>query len=97
MTTGLQLTGRLKRQPHVAARPIDSEGRIVPVLVLELADVGAGHHDVLAHVPYTEATRSQAEAEAKRLRRDQVITVTTGLVDVRVFLPAAAISTTEQP
>jgi len=91
-TCAMQFTGRLKQRPYVAAKPIDALGRMVPVLVLELTDVGAGHHDVVAHVPYTEATRHEAEAEAKRLQRDQVVTVTTSLTDIRMLLVGAALS-----
>lgn len=88
----LRFTGRLSHKPHVAMRQIDTEGHLVPVLVLELADVGAGHHDIVAHIPYTAANRDQAEAQAKRLRRDQVVTVTTELLDIRVLLRAASLS-----
>lgn len=96
-TARLTLTGRLAAKPHVATRQIDGEGHVVPVLVLELTDVGAGHHDVVAHVPYTESTRRQAEAEARRLQRDQLVTVSTALIDIRVLLRAASLSHDDQP
>lgn len=94
-TCRLAFTGRIKGRPHVATKPLDREGHVVPVLVLELEDVGVGHHDVVAHVLYTEQTRSQAEADAKRLRRGQLVTVTSGLEDMRLLLCAASLESTE--
>jgi hypothetical protein len=87
----MTLRGRLLTA-HVAVKQIDRAGTTVPVLVLELEDVGAGHHNVTAHVPYTNETRGDAERLARRLKRDQVIDVESSLVDVRLFLPAASCS-----
>jgi hypothetical protein len=87
----LTFSGRLAHRPHIASRTLGN-GHTVPVIVLELDDVGAGHHRVVAHIPFTEATRDQAERQARALQRDQVVTVTTSLIDVRLFLPAASLS-----
>jgi hypothetical protein len=92
----MTFTGRV-HSARVATKPCDREGHMVPVLVLELHDVGPGHHVVTAHVPYTDATRNDAEQMARQLRRDQVVEVTTPLTDVRLFLPAASISTPTTP
>lgn len=91
-TCQLEMTGQLVRRPYVANKPLDREGHMAPVLVLELADVGAGHHNVVAHIPFHEAGRAEAEAQARRLQRGQRVTVVTELVDIRVLLPAARIS-----
>jgi hypothetical protein len=87
----LQFQGRLATRPHVANRPCGRDGRFLPVLVLELDDVGLGHHRVTAFVPYTDATREAAERTAKQLHVDQVVTVSTDSVDLRLTLPAAAL------
>lgn len=89
----LSVRGRLAEKPHVANKQI--AGQLMPVLVLELSDVGAGHHHVTAHVPYTHATRDEAERMAKRLKRGEVIDVETSLVDIRVLMPAASFSLVE--
>lgn len=88
----LKLRGRLAEKPHVANLPIDREGHVVPVLVLKLREVGAGHNLVTAHIPYTHDTRADAEREAKRLKRDQELEVESALTDIRVLLPAASFS-----
>lgn len=88
----LTLRGRLAEKPHVANLPIDSAGQLMPVLVLKLRDVGAGHNAVTAHVPYPPTSRDEAEREAKRLKRDQLVEVESSLVDIRVLLPAASFS-----
>ncbi len=92
----MQFSGQLMHAAHVANRVIDREGHVLPVLVLELEDCGAGHHQVVVHVPFTEADRAQAERQARALQRGQTVTVLTALSDVRLFLPGASL-VAEQP
>jgi hypothetical protein len=89
----MAFTGQLLHHAEVRVKQLDHQGLHVPVVCLELEHVGAGHHHVHAEIPFTEATRHEADALAKGLRKHQTVTVTTALSDVRVFLPAAAIST----
>lgn len=90
--TQLEFHGRLRGRAHVANKLCDSEGHMVPVVVLELEDVGAGHHQVRAEIPHTEATRRDAERLARQLQPGQEITLSHALTGMRIFLPAAAIS-----
>jgi hypothetical protein len=92
-TCGLSYTGRLAHHAEVRLKQLDDH-HYVPVVCLDLEHVGAGHHRLHAEQPFTEATRHEAEALAKRLRKGALVTVSSGLSDVRVFLPAATIFTT---
>lgn len=85
----LDLTGVLVHA-EVAMKEL-GDGTFVPAVVMELDDVGAGHHHVVAHVLYPRGGRDQAEAKAKSLKRGQQITVSTQLADIRMLLPAASI------
>lgn len=87
------LTGVL-RSVKVAQKPL-GDGFFVPALVIELEDVGAGHHQVTAHVTYQPGQEKEVEAKAAELRRGQHLTVTTHLADVRLHLPAASLSHNE--
>ena len=86
----LELTGILEHA-DVAMKPL-GDGTFVPAIVLELDDVGAGHHRLVAHVPYPREQHDAAKARCAELRRGQRITVRTHLVDMRLMLPAASIS-----
>jgi hypothetical protein len=87
----LTLTGVLTQHAQVRTKQLDDH-HYVPVVCLEIEHVGAGHHRVHAEQPFTEETRPEAEALAKRLRRGDPVTVTTSLADIRVFLPSASIN-----
>lgn len=76
---------------HEVAQKPAGDGHFVPTLVVHLEDVGAGHHNVIAHVPYLPGQDAQAAADARRLQRGQQLTVTTPLTDVRLLLPAASL------
>lgn len=92
----LAFTGVLTHKPEVAMKQL-GDGHFVPALVLELDDCGAGHHRVVAHVPFPPEQREQADAKARSLRRGQRVTVITNLTDMRLLLPAASLSTTDTP
>lgn len=83
----LDLTGILLHA-EVAMRPTGG-GRFLPAIQLELDDVGAGHHHLVAYVLYPLGDRENAEAKAKALRRGERLTVRTNLTDLRLLLPAA--------
>jgi hypothetical protein len=87
----LTFTGTLAHHAEVRLKQLDGHGHHVPVVCLDIEDVGAGHHRLHAEQPFTEAERPAAEALAKRLRRGMSVTVTTGLADLRLYLPAATI------
>lgn len=83
-------TGVLVHHAEVRMKQLDDH-HYVPVVCLDLDGVGAGHHRVHAEQPFTDATRHEAEALAKRLRKGDQVTVATHLMDVRLVLPAATI------
>jgi hypothetical protein len=85
----LELTGVL-HHVEVAMKAL-GDGSFVPALVLQLDDVGAGRHRVVAHVTYPRDRRDQAEEQAKQLHRGDRVTVTTSLLDMRLLLPAASL------
>lgn len=87
----LVFTGTLAHHAEVRTKQLDDH-HYVPVVCLDLDNVGAGHHRVHAEQPFTEATRREAEALARRLRKGMSVTVTTGLTEIRLSLPAATIS-----
>lgn len=92
----LVFEGRLHRKPHVVMKPMDG-GHFAPAVELHMEDVGAGHHQVVAHVLFRPADRDLAEAHARRLQRGQLVAVTTQLSDIRLLLPAASLSVNDNP
>ncbi len=87
----LTFTGTLTHHAEVRTKQLDGHGHHVPVVCLDLEDVGAGHHRMHAEQPFTEDTRPAAEALARRLRKGMSVTVATGLTDIWLALPAATI------
>lgn len=86
----LAFTG-IVQHAEVAMKPL-GDGSFVPTLVVELDDVGAGHHRVVAHVTFARDRRDQAEEQLKQLRHGEPATVTSNLIDMRLLLPAASLS-----
>jgi hypothetical protein len=87
----LQLIGTVAHHAEVRSKPLDGQ-HYVPVVCVDLENVGAGHNTVHAEQPFTEATRHEAEALAKQLRKGTTVTATTSLSDIRLYLPAAVLS-----
>lgn len=85
-------TGTLHGPAVLSSRACD-HGRALPVVVLELHQVGPAHMRVQAQIPFTEDTRHQAEALARRLQPEQTVTLATRANDIRLFLPEAAVFT----
>ncbi len=83
----MAFTGVLARDAEIRVKPVGSDSRPMPVLCLDLQDVGPGHHVLHAEQVYTEATRKHAEAAAARLRRGMRVTVTSPLDHLRLSLP----------
>lgn len=93
----LQFTGILAHDAEVRSKPVDNGARMLPVLCLDLR-VGQPQHLLHAEQLFTEATRADAERLAKTLKRGQVVSLTTSLLDMRVFLPhVESISLDPQP
>lgn len=87
----LTLTGTVAHHAEVRMKVLDQLGHHVPVVCVDLVDVGAGHNTVHAEQPFTETTRHEAEQLARTLRKGTTVTVATSLCDVRMSLPAASI------
>jgi hypothetical protein len=87
--TGLrmQFTGTLKADAQLRCKPIGDDQHIVPVLCLDLIEVGDTGRTLLAQQIFTEATRKHAEALAQSLTKGKRVTLTTSLLDIRIFLP----------
>lgn len=83
----LEFTGILKTDAQVRTKPVGDGLHVLPVLCLDLGDVGAGHHILHAEQIYTEATRHHAEAKAKTLKKGALVRVRTSVLDMRIFLP----------
>lgn len=93
----LAFTGELVSDARICARACDLQGHMVPVVMLELAYVGAAHQRVHAEVPFTETTRHQAEACARKHRKGQTVTVYTQLSAIRMSLPRASLAPPDHP
>jgi hypothetical protein len=83
----MELTGILVHA-ETAQRAL-GDGTFVPAVQMEIDDVGAGHHRIVAYVLYPRGASEQAKARVKQLRAGQRITVRTNLTDLRLLLPAA--------
>ncbi len=83
----LAFTGVLARDAEIRIKPVGQERRPMPVLCLDLLEVGPGHHPLHAEQVYTEATRKHAEAAAARLRQGVRVTVTSPMDHLRLSLP----------
>ncbi len=78
MSAHIQFTGTLLRDAEVRSRPAIDGLHAVPVVCMEI-DPGLGGRTLRAEQPFTDATRRDAEALARRLVRGHSVTVTTPL------------------
>lgn len=83
----LQFTGVLRSDAQVRVKPVGADGHALPVLCLDLCHVGDANHTVHAEQVYTEATRAQADAQARALKKGTVVHINHSLLDMRIFLP----------
>ena len=83
----LEFTGILKTDAQLRCRPIGDDQHIVPVLCLDLCEVGGTGRTLLAQQIFSEATRKHAEALTHTLTKGRRVTLTTSLLDIRIFLP----------
>jgi len=83
----LQFTGVLRSDAQVRVKPVGTDGHVLPVLCLDLSHVGDAHHTVHAEQVFSEATRAQADAKAKALKKGTVVHINHSLLDMRIFLP----------
>lgn len=83
----MAFTGVLAKDAEIRVKAVGADGRPMPVLCLDLQDVGPGQHLLHAEQVYTEATRKHAEAAAARLRQGMRVTVTSPLDHLRLSLP----------
>lgn len=80
--------GTLRDDAHVAVRPAD-HGHARPVVVLDLVDVGPGHHHLHVEQPFPHADRFTADAHAARLKRGMRVQIVTPLAGSTLSLPNA--------
>ena len=85
--TRIGFTGTLISPAVVRCRPTGDQLHVVPVLCLELRSHGPGQQTMHAEQIYTDATRPQAEALAKRLPKGAQVHIVTALADMRITLP----------
>ena len=83
----LAFTGTVARQADVRVRPIGADEHMVPVVCIDLVDVGPSGHSLHAEQVFTNATRAQADQLAARLKCGVRITLTTPLTGMRLVLP----------
>jgi hypothetical protein len=99
-TARLEFCGVLTRNAEVRHKPAADGLHAVPVVCLELKSTRAGPPQVFhAEQPFTDATRKEAEALASRLKRGQVVSITTPIDHMQVTFPhvdSIAITTSDQ-
>ncbi len=99
-TARVSFTGKLRQDADVRVRNesgSDGVAHLIPVLCVEIEVDSPVRHVVAAQQPYTDATRKQAEAAAEKLKRGQLVTVVSPLLDMRVYLPNAEVRIDPQP
>jgi hypothetical protein len=84
----LAFVGVLTRNAEVRSKPAADGLHAVPVVCLELKSTQEGPARVF-HVeqPFTDATRKEAEAFSRSLKRGNVVTVITPVADMQVTFP----------
>lgn len=82
-----QVRGTLAQDAEIRIKTIGADGVPLPVLCLELREVGPGRHTVHAEQVHTEATRHRAEALVQSLKAGREVTVTASLQHMRLVLP----------
>lgn len=97
----LTFEGILTRHAEVRTTTAADGLHSVPIVCLELLPIDkAGKQDTRtcqAHIPYTDATRRQAEACAKVLKKGMVVTVGGSTLRMRLVLPDAQIINSHTP
>lgn len=81
------LRGTLLRAAEVRCKPLRDQLHTVPVLCLELRSHSPGGQTMHAEMRFTDATRPQAEALAKRLPKGAQVHIVTALADMHITLP----------
>lgn len=83
----LEFTGILREDAQVRVKPVGDGTHVLPVLCMELRDVGPMHQTVHAEQIYSESTRAQAEARAKSLKKGAHVRLVTNTLNMRLLLP----------
>lgn len=84
----IQFSGTVAEAPVIRTR--SEHGRPVPVLCLELHSVGPHGNTAHVELPFAEADRKAAEAQAHALRPGQRVTASTPIQLLRLSLPHAS-------
>lgn len=89
-TVLIEFDGKLLHDAEVRSLPVGDGEHVRPVLCLDLAPLSGLHHTICAQQIFTEATRAEAVAAAKTLRKGMRVTLTTPLDGMRIKLPHIA-------
>lgn len=83
----VEIDGRLTHDAEVRNLPAGDGAHVHPVLCLELVPLSGLPRTICALQIFTEATRAQALATAKTLRKGMRVTLTSPPDDMRIKLP----------
>lgn len=90
---GLEFTGVLLRHAEARSKILDGDGRIVPVLVMDIETDTAMHMPLHVEQLFPAGAHAQAEAAARRYRKGQRITVQAPVLSARLAVTADHIHT----
>lgn len=83
----IELTGTLAEHASVRIKPVGPQGEGMPVLCMDLHNVGPSGRRVHATRVFPPTERADAEALASQLRKGMRVTVACPLTDMRLSLP----------
>ena len=83
----LQFAGVLLRNAEVRSKPALDGLHSVPVVCMELKSTSTPTRTCHAEQPFTDATRPQAEALARSLKKGRSVTVRTPAANISLIFP----------
>lgn len=82
-------TGRLVRKPETRTKVLDNEGHAVPVLCMDIESDSPTRGVIHVERPYAFGQQAEAEAEARRLKAGELVTVQAPITGLRLLVPNA--------
>lgn len=90
---GVEFTGTLIHNGEARMKMVDTEGHLVPVLMLDLQSASGMHMPLHVEQPFPADQMAQAQAAARRYRKGQRVTVQAPALSVRMAVTATHIHT----
>ena len=80
-------SGTLIADAQTRYKPIDAQGHICPVLVMDVRLDNSNHNHLRVEQPFLQSQNAQCQAAARRYRKGTRVTVQAPIVGLRMVAP----------